>query len=84
MRVARQLVTTADLKKMRLSYKTDAQTLAGKYQETSNEGVALYTFAPPYVDLGKPRVKKPVKPRDEDDEGEEDESLYRWPYGPDA
>jgi len=45
-RVARQLVKTAKLKKMVISYKSDEQTLDGTYQW--NADGALYTFRAPY------------------------------------
>jgi hypothetical protein len=51
LRVARQLVTTASLKRMKISYKSDEQTLAGEYQGNSPDGVALYSFGPPYQEL---------------------------------
>lgn len=47
-RVALQLVKTAGLKRMTISYKSDEQTLAGEYQWSADAGVALYTFKPPY------------------------------------
>lgn len=76
LRVAKRLAITAKLKTEVISYKRDIQTLAG-------ESVALYTFGPPYRDLGTPRVKKPSKPRDKDEGWDDDEMLYDWPYGPD-
>ncbi len=63
LRVARQLATTAELKKMRISYKSNEQTLAGEYASTSAGGVALYTFGPPYEGLTKGR-RKPAARRD--------------------
>lgn len=46
--VAQQLVKTAALKRMTISYMSDEQTLDGDYQWNTDSGIALYTFKPPY------------------------------------
>jgi hypothetical protein len=57
LRVAKQLVETAELKRMRISYKSDAQTLAGDYSWNVADGIALHTFGPPYDALGRPKER---------------------------
>lgn len=56
LRVARRLVKTADLKRKTISYKTDAQTLAGEYAAGQGAPLALYSFKPPYAVLTRPQV----------------------------
>ena len=67
LRVAKRLVTTAELKKARISYKSDAQTLEGEYSWNAADGVALYTFGPPYETLEQPRARP--GPDDSDADG---------------
>lgn len=55
LRVAKRLATTASLRKMTISYKRDAQTLAGQYSGISGQAVAQYSFRPPYEALSAPR-----------------------------